>query len=831
MNIAFDATAILGVDSRNRGIGNYSMGQFTTMIDQDEENKYFFINFIDTFRLSDSILNKDRLQEDYFYMGKDNFLLNSKEYEEIVGDIITSYIRKNKIDIFYITSPFDWIVRYKKEWFEDVTVVATVYDIIPYIFPKRYLTDINFKVWYMEQIEGLRWTDKLLTISQSVKDDLIHYLGFDKEKIEVIYGAVNRDFNEIVITNEEKRSLYNKYSIEDKFVLCTGGDDIRKNIGGLITAYSQLPMKLINEFQLVVVCKLSETGVEHYTNIISKNHVKGRVILTNFVPSEELVQFYNLATLMAFPSKYEGFGLPIVEAWACGTPVLTSNNSSLGEIAEGAGILVNPFDINSIRNGLTEALSGDSLDRLTILGKEKLKKYQWEVVSQKTIDILMKLKKKKNLLDSARKKIAFFTPLPPIQSGIADYSFDIIAELIKYFDIDVYIDNTYKAQCELPENVNVFSHEKYENNKNLYYDTIYQMGNSEYHVYMHKYIQNYSGTLVLHDYNLHNLIRSLTVYDLDRYKKYLCEDYSHKEVKVLLRSLSEGPVSNMEINGYVTNYSNKIIVHSDEARKKLLRKDIGKYVKTVRHYAKIEELADTAQVKEKFNISKDTIIFGAFGHIHENKRVIPILRAFGKLCEIIKDTKFIFVGKMYSGVEKEFSKLVKELHIEDKVHVTGYIEIDEFVNYFDLMDICANLRYPYNGETSGALMRILSRGKPVIVNNIGSFKEIPDEACIKIPNVAGLSKNEEVEYIYKAFRELAENSEKLEKISKNARLYAENNLDLEIIGKQYRDVILDGRVSHLNEMIIEKIKKNHIANPYSKEELIELSNTLGYIYI
>ncbi|MDE6091573.1 MAG: hypothetical protein K2G14_00575, partial [Ruminococcus sp.] len=145
MNIAFDAVAILGPMSRNRGIGNYALSQFTGMVNRDINNHYFFLNMIDgDFSLESSITNKSGFTEDFIDTGKNNVLLRNDAYSEVIGNIIKRYIRENNIDIFYITSPFESsFTLYKKEWFEGVKVISTVYDIIPYVMKEKYLNDKN----------------------------------------------------------------------------------------------------------------------------------------------------------------------------------------------------------------------------------------------------------------------------------------------------------------------------------------------------------------------------------------------------------------------------------------------------------------------------------------------------------------------------------------------------------------------------------------------------------------------------------------------------------------------------------------------------------------
>lgn len=157
MNIAFDAVAILGYMSRNRGIGNYALNQFSGMVNLDRNNKYFFLNMIDKdFSLSPLITN-DNFTEDFIDTGKNNVLLRNEAYSEVIGSIIKRYIRENNIDIFYITSPFESnFILYKKEWFEGVRVISTVYDIIPYVMKDKYLSDKNTYNWYMKCVENLR---------------------------------------------------------------------------------------------------------------------------------------------------------------------------------------------------------------------------------------------------------------------------------------------------------------------------------------------------------------------------------------------------------------------------------------------------------------------------------------------------------------------------------------------------------------------------------------------------------------------------------------------------------------------------------------------------
>lgn len=610
MKIAFDATGILGPGSKNRGIGNYSTGQFAAMVEQDEENEYFFFNlFEEEFSFKESITEGKNLKEFSLYSGKDYFLLKDLG-NDVVRKIIHKFIKENRIDVFYFTSPFDGHMKYQAEWFKDVRTVVLVYDIIPYIFKERYFPDKDTLDWYMGCVEFIRSADRIQVISQSVKDDLVQYLQFLPDKIDVIWGAVDKRYHKMEISTEEKQKLFHKFGIKRSFIMCTGGDDERKNIAGLIEAYSKMNQKIREKYQLVIVCKLSSQAVEKYEKLREDLGCEGQVVLTNFVTDEELLQFYNLASLMAFPSIYEGFGLPVVEAWACGTPVLTSNNSSLVQIAGAGAVLVDPYSIEDIARGLEFALTECDLDNLMEKAAEQLKQFQWERVAQSSIDSINSLnwsqKKEERVSKERRKSLALFFPLPPMQTEDSEEGMRLIAELSKYYDVDVFIDDGYEPDVNLGDKVHILNHNKYRRQSQKYFDTIYQIGNSGAYLYMLPYIWGYSGTVVLNQYNLYELAFNLYLtQDRKEYIKFgklLSRDYPQQVVDEYISDLKSGggygnQVGHMVVNRFVIDYAGKIIVHSNEEKRKLLEKDIGRNVCYI-PYMKAEDILLT---KEKLS--------------------------------------------------------------------------------------------------------------------------------------------------------------------------------------------------------------------------------------
>lgn len=837
MNIAFDAVALLGPMSKNRGIGNYAQSLLKTLLQVDTKNHYFFFNAVEKTDIFRDELQAGLLQEYNFPMLTNRERLFSAGFLDIYRSVLERFLKENEIDVFYITSPFDGqFPPYRKTWFSDVHVVVCVYDIIPYVMRAHYFPNPGDIDWYMERVEMLRWADRYSAISQSVKDDMVSYLDFPAEKIDVIWGAPHDRFRKIDVPQTARRELDRKFGFDSPFIMCTGGDDERKNLEGLIRAFGKLPKALTAKYQLAIVCKLSESSVRRYQTIAKELGIANRVILTNFVSDEELLDLYNLAYLVAFPSTYEGFGLPVVEAWACGVPVLTSNNSSLVQIAGDAAILVDPFSEENIRRGLEYALTEADLSMLAEKGRARLQHFRWDKVAQLTADCLESAGRLsvKNERAATRKKLAFFTPLPPVQSGISDYSVDILSSLSDRFDIDVYIDDGYTVDCQLPDTVRVFPHTSYEARRAAYFDTIFQMGNSEYHVYMWDYLRHFGGTLVLHDYNMHGVFQAVALAknnNISFYGKIVEQELGKENAERYLQDVSHGAglkIQEMELNAYLTDYADRIIVHSAESKRKLLMHNSHRNVAWIRHYARIDKLPNIEATRRELDLPQDAFIIAAFGHIHETKRAIPLVKAFAKLAGKYNRAQLLFVGKMDDALRTSFPALVKKLGLESRILVTGYTDIARFQQYIDAVDICVNLRWPYNGETSGSLMRILAKGKCVVVNDIGSFSEIPDEACVKIPSVEKMTEREEVTAIYNALKRLAEDETERMRLQQAARRFAEVELDLKIISRQYGDFILDSRRTCVTEDLLAKLREEVKEKHMTDADIHTLAKILAY---
>ena len=444
MNIAFDSGAIeIGIGS---GIGNYTLNQFAEMIRITPENDYYYLNIFDHQSKKTASLEAVNFHRVDIFVAKDAILeKDRKSYQAVFGEMIKYFIRENNIDVFYITAPFleCKYPDYESSWFEGVTVIATAWDVIPYIMRGVYLPSKTLMQWYTSCIDRLRWADRLLAISQSVKDDIVKFFNFDPNKIDVIYAGVSSSFHQISVSEAERKATLQKFGVQNEFFLCCVSADVRKNVQGAVKAFSALDHNLTQRCQLVIVGRQFPEKKEEYEALIRSLNMQGRIVLTGYVSDRELLILYNLAKLMIIPSLYEGFGLPVVEAWACGTPVAASNNSSLGELVGDAGILFDPNQISDIANALQKALTTADLENLAWRGQEKVKAYTWENTAKLSIAAIEKAFQLRRKSAASLPNIALvFT-----EESLSIDGFDTFpAFLSTRFNVDVFLAGSSKTE-------------------------------------------------------------------------------------------------------------------------------------------------------------------------------------------------------------------------------------------------------------------------------------------------------------------------------------------------------------------------------------------------
>jgi glycosyltransferase involved in cell wall biosynthesis len=240
--------------------------------------------------------------------------------------------------------------------------------------------------WYYSFVPQLaaRNAALILTVSQASKDRITQILGIPAEKVYVTYEAANPIFRKIC-DGDLIGAICKKYSLPSKYIMAIGSADPRKNIATLVRAYAQLPENLKAGFQLVIIWTHSLLA-EELMGQLNDLELKEQVHFITQVPNEDLVLLYNAASLFVFPSLDEGFGLPPLEAMACGTPVVAANNSSIPEIVGDSALLVDAQNASNIAVNIARVLSDEILrTQLIENGIHRASCFSWGICSQQTM--------------------------------------------------------------------------------------------------------------------------------------------------------------------------------------------------------------------------------------------------------------------------------------------------------------------------------------------------------------------------------------------------------------------------------------------------------------
>jgi len=225
--------------------------------------------------------------------------------------------------------------------------------------------------------------DKVIAVSDFTKDEVIDVLGVPEQKVTVIHNGVAPAFH--VIENDRVRDVLDKYGISKKYILFVGKIEARKNLSGIIDAFEIFKSKSKFEHQLVLVGSLGWRGQEAFDKIASYS-LEEQVMHLGYVADEELPLLMGGADVFLYPSLYEGFGIPPLEAMACGTPVVASKTTSLPEVIGDAGVLVDPHSPDEIADALTEVLSDSGLrNHLIERGLKRAARFTWAKTAEKTL--------------------------------------------------------------------------------------------------------------------------------------------------------------------------------------------------------------------------------------------------------------------------------------------------------------------------------------------------------------------------------------------------------------------------------------------------------------
>lgn len=318
-----------------------------------------------------------------------NLLKNLKSFPNIEIQEFDNLSEIKNADIIHY--PFFDLFDYSLPLLKKFPTVVTIHDTTPLVFPNNYPVGLTGYLMNKIQLLSLMNISGIITDSESSRKDIHKYLHMSLEKIYPINLAVTDDFK-IIKDRKKLINTKNKYKLPNKYALYIGNVNWNKNLINLTKA-------CINEGLSVVFTgkdfsekkDLNHKELESYKLFLEKFSNHDKVLVLGYVSTEDLVTIINLATLTLLPSFYEGFGIPILQSQACGTPIITSNISSMPEVAGEGAIFVDPYDVEDIVRGIERLQVTNYRLQLINKGFENLKRFSWQKTSNETIKVYQKI--------------------------------------------------------------------------------------------------------------------------------------------------------------------------------------------------------------------------------------------------------------------------------------------------------------------------------------------------------------------------------------------------------------------------------------------------------
>jgi glycosyltransferase involved in cell wall biosynthesis len=377
-------------EGRRTGVEEYTRYFLKNLLTADKENEY--VLFLNSFKKPKADLE--------WVKEYPNVSLKITRYPNKLLNFFFWYLGWPKIDsliggvdVFFLPNIIFGAVSQKAKLF------ATIHDLSFERYPETF--SMRRQLWhnFINPKKIVKRADRIIAVSESTKNDLISLYGIDPQKIRVILSGVDLKFRVIGRNDGRLVAVKEKYSLPYKFILYLGTIEPRKNIAGVVRAFNFLQADAkkegndeLQKYKLVIAGHRGWLSGEIFSEI-ENSEFRDQIIFTDFVADEDKEYLYNLASAFVYPSFFEGFGFPVLEAMACGIPTVTSNNSSLPEIAGPAAILIDPNKPEEIFLSLREILTQRELaEKMKSAGLARAQNFQWPKAAREFISLIKEVK-------------------------------------------------------------------------------------------------------------------------------------------------------------------------------------------------------------------------------------------------------------------------------------------------------------------------------------------------------------------------------------------------------------------------------------------------------
>jgi len=632
-------------------------------------------------------------------------------------------------------------------------IVCTIYDLIPEIFdvfPKG----TAYGRLYRLRRDLLRHADLLLAISRSTREDAIEHLAVDPGRV-VDIGTGASEFFRPRAEGDNPERLLAEYvpGIERPFVhAVTGvfGLDKRKNTEVLIDAYARLPGPVRRAHQLVVTCRITDEDRAVWTARGAGLGLRpDDMVLTGFVPDAVLRALYQRASLFVYPSRYEGFGLPPLEAARCGCAAITSNTSAMPEILGWEPATFDPDDPDALATLIDRALSDDAFRaQLLHVAARAAGQHTWERVAARTVEAYGRLDQPRARRRRPPLRLAMVGPLPPARSGVAAFNHALARHLAERCELDYLVEpagggaGPHDWEAQGPDtrrrgedSFSIFSAESFGRVLSpAGYDAVfYSFAAGSSHAKAYELALGYPGIVWLHDLQLapmylgyahrrlHEgdvrqfMLNTLGQHYADRVPLYLDDDD-------LWSSPDAYEEAGARLASELARRSRGVIVGSETARS-VLALDVGPYTRLPPTW--VVPPAASVDDADGHGLSGDTAtsLVLAVGRASRDE----VLLEAAALVAPEVPLRLALVGEIDDHDERRLRRRAEQLGLGDRLDLTGWLPRPEYRARLERATAAVHLRSDTSGAASFALVDFLSRGLPT-VSSASVAAELPTDA-------------------------------------------------------------------------------------------------------
>jgi glycosyltransferase involved in cell wall biosynthesis len=751
-------------ESRYRGIGRYSLGLALGMARNAGEHEVWLVlnaalgNAIEDIRLTFAgLVPPERICVfDIAGPTAEAFTQNTPRARasELLREHAIAQLRPDAVLIMSLFEGYvdDAVVSIGR-FSDGAATAAVLHDLIPFVNPAQYLPQPEQRSYYERKIASLRRAGLLLANSEHSRQEAIDALGIDPARIVTISTAVDGSFHPATLEPAQVGALRARYGITRAALMCApGGFDARKNIDGLIAAYSKLPTVQRAAHQLVIAGKINEGERQRLAELARRHGLApDELVLTGYVSDADLIDLYRTAALFVFPSLHEGFGLPVLEAMACGALVIGADSTSIPEVIGNPEALFDARQPAAIAARIAAVLGDPALqERLRAHGAVQARKFSWDHSARRAIAALEAQVAQNEAVETpasttpanTKPRIAFLSPLPPERTGVADYAVRVLPTLLPHFEVELIVN---QAKVTLPpELAHLPQHPLawLDQHPERYRHIVYQFGNSPFHSHMMPLLQRHPGVVVLHDFFLSSMIsyEQITGAMPGEWTRNLLHSHGYAAVQASVapdgvdRAKQDYPC-NLEI----LQDASHVIVHSEYARQ-LAREWYGPEAGRDWSPAQLPRAVplenDRSAARRALGIADADFVVCNFGFVAPTKHCMELLQAW-LASSLHRDARchLVFVGANHGGdYGRQLLETIAAAGAEERIRISGWTTDEDYFRYLQAADVGVQLRTASRGETSGTVLDCMIYGLPVIINANGAMAEFPHDAVWMLPD-------------------------------------------------------------------------------------------------